>query len=243
MFLAMKQWQTWDQLMAAWGSSKPVTSQLHLFQMQLPVKTESLVYSQFTSGHTYGHAYIKIKAHPFRTVNCNFHFTSYAVSARAMHLACDLLTQRKHYFFPNLFKEGGIERGAIFPQIENWRTTKLEGNISQGAAADLSSRKKNYFFGTTMLPFHLLQSEIFHSGLQSPDTDFLGPVRRCKGLLRKNKQQQQQKNNLFLKMEELCERQDSKPGLAIGLSSLVFPWHQKINHSLWSLLTWRIEKL
>lgn len=115
--------------MATWSSSKPVTSQLHIFQMKLPVKTASLVYSQFNAGHTYGYAYIKIKAHPFRTVNYNFHFTSYAVTARALHLACVLLTQRKHYFFPNLFKEGGIERGAIFPQIENWRTTKSEGNI------------------------------------------------------------------------------------------------------------------
>lgn len=110
-----------------------------------------------------------------------------------MHLACILLTQKKHYFFPNLFKEGGIgnciERGLIFPQIENWRKTKWDKNIflwsSQGTSLALSSRKNNYSPSTTLLPRENVfgykrfstssKPEIFHSGLQSTEMGFLGP--------------------------------------------------------------------
>lgn len=177
-------------------------------------------------------------------MNYNFHFTSYAVTARALHLACVLLTQRKHYFFPNLFKEAGIERGAIFPHIENWRMTKLEGNIFPHPLKVLQqtwAQEKSlllWYYPASLPPPPikeiLLRASVYWRGFSWVCEKI------CKGLLWKNNKKNPKH---FLKMEELCERQDSKSDLAV---STVFshistaPGRQR-NHSLWSLITCRID--
>lgn len=111
------------------------------------------------------------------------------------------------FIFKNLFKGNRklYRKGPIFPQNENYSKTKLENNIffssSPGTSVALRSKKKYYsllYYPTPFPPRHE-KPEMFHSGLQSIEMGFLGPVRKMKGLSWKK-----QIKTIFYKGRKFC---------------------------------------